>query len=44
MVAQRPPVAEIAQRLGHLEVSSFSRAFRRWKGMGPRAFRQLRPA
>lgn len=44
LVAQGLPVAEIAQRLGYLEVSSFSQAFRRWKGMGPRAFRQLQPA
>ncbi|OBI35070.1 transcriptional regulator [Mycobacterium colombiense] len=38
------PVAEIATRLGYVEVSSFSQAFRRWKGIGPRAFRQLQPA
>ncbi len=30
-------VAETAQRLGYVEVSSFSQAFRRWKGVGPRA-------
>jgi AraC-like DNA-binding protein len=44
LVAQGLPVAEIANRLGYVEVSSFSQAFRRWKGMGPRAFRQLQPA
>src|SRR5439155_14958410 len=33
------PVAEVAERLGYLEVSSFSQAFRRWKGVGPREFR-----
>ena len=33
------PVAEVAERLGYLEVSSFSQAFRRWKGVGPRAYR-----
>ncbi|AHH19943.1 transcriptional regulator, AraC family [Nocardia nova SH22a] len=44
LVAQGLPVAEIAHRLGYVEVSSFSQAFRRWKGMGPRAFRQLQPA
>lgn len=33
------PVEQIACRLGYVEVSSFSQAFRRWKGMGPREFR-----
>ncbi|MBO0854361.1 MAG: AraC family transcriptional regulator [Nocardia sp.] len=33
------PVAEVSERLGYIEVSSFSQAFRRWKGMGPRAWR-----
>ncbi|WP_281197655.1 helix-turn-helix transcriptional regulator [Nocardia pseudovaccinii] len=33
------PAEQIARRLGYSEVSSFSHAFRRWKGMGPRAFR-----
>jgi len=32
-------VAEVAQRLGYVEVSSFSQAFRRWKGVGPREYR-----
>jgi AraC-like DNA-binding protein len=32
-------VAEVAERLGYVEVSSFSQAFRRWKGVGPREFR-----
>lgn len=32
-------VAETAQRLGYLEVSSFSQAFRRWKGSSPRDYR-----
>ncbi|MGU3291158.1 AraC family transcriptional regulator [Williamsia sp. M5A3_1d] len=35
-------VAETARRLGYAEVSSFSQAFRRWKGMGPRAYRRER--
>lgn len=35
----RLTVAETAQRLGYVELSSFSQAFRRWNGMGPRAFR-----
>ena len=32
-------VAEVAGRLGYVEVSSFSQAFRRWKNVGPREFR-----
>jgi AraC-like DNA-binding protein len=36
-------VAEVAERLGYLEVSSFSQAFRRWKGVGPRAYRAGQP-
>ncbi|MFL6089583.1 MAG: AraC family transcriptional regulator ligand-binding domain-containing protein [Aeromicrobium sp.] len=35
----RLTVAEVARRLGYVEVSSFSQAFRRWYGMSPRAFR-----
>jgi AraC-like DNA-binding protein len=35
-------VAETAERLGYVEVSSFSQAFRRWKGVGPREFRSTR--
>ena len=31
-------VAEIAERLGYLEVSSFSQAFRRWHGVSARTF------
>lgn len=31
-------VAEIAQRLGYVELSSFSQAFRRWHGLSPRAY------
>jgi AraC-like DNA-binding protein len=33
------PVSEVALRLGYVEVSSFSQAFRRWKGVGPREYR-----
>lgn len=39
LVTARLPVAQIAHRLGYLEVTSFSQAFRRWKGVGPREFR-----
>ncbi|MFE6923883.1 AraC family transcriptional regulator [Nocardia sp. NPDC057663] len=39
LVTRGLPVAEIAHRLGYVEVSSFSQAFRRWKGVGPRAYR-----
>ncbi|WP_211352379.1 AraC family transcriptional regulator [Nocardioides albertanoniae] len=34
------PVAEVARLLGYVEVSSFSQAFRRWKGIGPREWRK----
>jgi AraC-like DNA-binding protein len=33
-------VEEVAQRLGYAETSSFTHAFRRWTGVGPRAHRQ----
>ena len=39
----RLTVAETASRLGYVELSSFSQAFRRWHGMSPRAFRASRP-
>ncbi|MFD3427239.1 AraC family transcriptional regulator [Nocardia fluminea] len=38
------PVTQIAHRLGYVEVSSFSQAFRRWKGIGPREFRSIHRA
>jgi AraC-like DNA-binding protein len=31
-------VAEIAHRLGYVEQSSFSQAFKRWHGVSPRAY------
>lgn len=34
----RLTVAEVARRLGYVEVSSFSQAFRRWYGTSPRAY------
>jgi len=43
LVTARLTVSEVATRLGYLEVSSFSQAFRRWKGIGPRAYRSLHP-
>jgi len=33
-------VAEIAERLGYSQVSSFTQAFRRWKGVSPGKFRE----
>jgi AraC-like DNA-binding protein len=36
-------VAQVAERLGYVEISSFSQAFRRWKGVGPRAYRSRQP-
>ncbi|WP_433591151.1 hypothetical protein [Nocardia sp. CA-145437] len=44
LVAVSLPVAEIAQRLGYLEMSSFSQPILCWKDIGPCAFRQLQPA
>lgn len=38
LVAGGMPVSEVSRRLGYAEVSSFSQAFRRWKGVGPRAW------
>ncbi|WOC13355.1 AraC family transcriptional regulator [Gordonia sp. MP11Mi] len=35
LVGARLTVTETAQRLGYVEVSSFSQAFRRWHGCGP---------
>lgn len=35
----RLTVSEVARRLGYVEASSFSQAFRRWYGVSPRAFR-----
>lgn len=39
LLADGKPVAEIAERLGYSQVSSFTQAFRRWKGVGPREYR-----
>ncbi|PQM46817.1 putative HTH-type transcriptional regulator [Mycobacterium talmoniae] len=40
LVSDGRSVAEIAERLGYSQVSSFTQAFRRWKGVGPREYRQ----
>jgi AraC-like DNA-binding protein len=37
-------VSEVSERLGYVELSSFSQAFRRWKGVGPREYRASQPA
>jgi AraC-like DNA-binding protein len=42
LLSGRLTVAETAQRLGYVELSSFSQAFRRWNGMGPRDYRKAR--
>jgi AraC-like DNA-binding protein len=39
----RDPVRDIAALLGYRDVSSFSRAFRRWTGKTPRAYRTQSP-
>jgi AraC-like DNA-binding protein len=33
-------LAEISQRLGYATLASFSRAFRRWRGVSPAAYRR----
>ena len=38
----RMPVGEVASILGYTECSSFTRAFGRWAGMGPAAWRSRR--
>lgn len=40
LVSDGRTVAEIAERLGYSQASSFTQAFRRWKGVGPREYRQ----
>lgn len=42
LIAGRLTVAETAERLGYVELSSFSQAFRRWHGVGPRAYRSAK--
>lgn len=40
LIVAQLPVEQIAHRLGYLEITSFSQAFRRWKGTSPREFRR----
>jgi len=35
-------LGEISFLLGFSEMSSFSRAFKRWKGVSPRAYKEMR--
>ncbi|KGN34222.1 AraC family transcriptional regulator [Knoellia sinensis KCTC 19936] len=44
LLATGMPVAEVAERLGYVEVSSFSQAFHRWRGVGPSAYRAKQPS
>jgi len=39
LVTGRLPVEAVARRLGYAETASFTHAFRRWKGVSPRAYR-----
>jgi AraC-like DNA-binding protein len=34
------PITEVALDLGWEEISAFSRSFRRWTGLSPRAYRE----
>ncbi len=40
MLAHRMTVEEVAERLGYADGSSFVHAFKRWKGVSPRTYRQ----
>ena len=39
--ATRLPIGQVAKELGFRDPSSFSRAFQRWTGMSPRAYRRI---
>ncbi|MFB4307336.1 AraC family transcriptional regulator ligand-binding domain-containing protein [Actinomadura sp. GTD37] len=43
LVDEAETVAELAERLGFSEQSSFTRAFRRWTGSSPHAYRRRTP-
>ena len=40
----RQPIAEIAKELGYEDPSAFYRAFRKWTGLTPNAYREASPA
>ncbi|KVE36581.1 AraC family transcriptional regulator [Burkholderia sp. TSV86] len=40
LVTTALPIPSVAERLGYAESSSFARAFRRWKGVSPLAYRR----
>ncbi|SMF99539.1 AraC family transcriptional regulator [Burkholderia singularis] len=40
LVTTALPIPSVAERLGYAEPSSFARAFRRWKGVSPLAYRR----
>jgi AraC-like DNA-binding protein len=40
LTAGRLPVAEVAAELGYAEPSAFHRAFRKWTGVTPGAYRR----
>ena len=44
MLSHRMTVEEVAERLGYSEASSFVHAFKRWKGVSPRAYRRASDA
>ena len=41
---RRVPIAEVSYLLGYGEPSNFHRAFRRWTGLTPAAWRAVNPA
>jgi len=39
LAVMKTPVQDIAVKLGYADASGFARAFRRWTGLSPRAYR-----